>query len=122
MHEPGPVRCTLEPLTVHLPRAEKSTGRPEEARATTLKSGSPNVFRGSGAKAIVWPAFRAATDSTTCGAAPYRPPPGWSYLTSHVPAPLVIVKVAPAFEQAPPLLNVTGSPDVLDAATVKVCL
>jgi hypothetical protein len=48
--------------------------------------------------------------------------PAWSYSTKQVPVALVIVKVAPEFEHAPPLLNATGSAELLVAATVKLSL
>ena len=41
VHEPGPVRCTVALLTVQLPLAANETGKPEEAVALTVKSGSP---------------------------------------------------------------------------------
>ena len=37
--------------------------------------------------------------------------PAWSYLTAQIPVRLVIVKVAPLFEQAPPLEKVTALPE-----------
>ena len=43
-------------------------------------------------------------------------------MTRQVPVPLVIVKVAPEFEHAPPLLYTTGNPELLAAATAKFCL
>src|SRR5438067_967281 len=52
VQEPAPVRCTLAPDTVHFPVALKAAGRPEEARALTVKSRSPNVLSSSGANTI----------------------------------------------------------------------
>ena len=47
--------------------------------------------------------------------------PAWSYLTLQVPAPLVIVNVAPLFVHAPALENVTGLPEPPPvAATVNI--
>jgi hypothetical protein len=66
---PAPVMCTVLPLTVQLPVAEKLTDKPELAVALTVKSGSPKVLPASAANVIVWPAFCAVTDSVTCGAA-----------------------------------------------------
>src|SRR5215510_2507780 len=57
VQEPAPVMCTVEPLTVQLPRALKLTARPDDAVALTLKSGSPKVFPASGAKLMVWSAL-----------------------------------------------------------------
>ena len=37
--------------------------------------------------------------------------PAWSYFTEQAVVPLVIVKVAPLFEQPPLLENVTGLPE-----------
>ena len=42
----------------------------------------------------------------------------WSYRTEHVPVPLVIVNVAPEFEQVPELENVTAPAGAV-AATVS---
>jgi hypothetical protein len=57
VHEPAPVRRTCAPVTVQLPLAPNVTGRPDEALALTVKSGSPNVLLGSDPKVMVWPAF-----------------------------------------------------------------
>jgi hypothetical protein len=57
VHEPAPVRCTVEALTVQLPLAAKETVSPEDALALTAKSGSPYVLFASGPNAIVWPAL-----------------------------------------------------------------
>ena len=69
--------------------------------------------------AIVWSAFCALTTSTTCGAALKFALPAWSYLTEHVPVPLVIVNVDPEFEQAPELEKVTAPAGAV-AATEKL--
>ena len=47
--------------------------------------------------------------------------PAWSYLTVHVPVPLVIVNVAPTFVQTPLLEKLTG-PLGAFAATPKLVL
>ena len=57
------------PATMHWPEAPNEIDRPELAVALTVKSGSPYVRSGSGAKVIDWLAFWAVTVSTTCGAA-----------------------------------------------------
>jgi hypothetical protein len=44
---------------VQFPLAAKETGRPEDAVARTVKSGSPYVLSASGSKVIVW--FISAT-------------------------------------------------------------
>ena len=49
--------CTVVPATVQFPVAEKVTVRPELLVAPTVKSGSPYVAPGSGAKVIVWSAL-----------------------------------------------------------------
>src|SRR5918994_6191724 len=59
---PAPVRCAVEPETVHLPLAVKLTGKPDDADALSVKSGFPKVFPVSSAKVIVWgwPASQAS--------------------------------------------------------------
>lgn len=114
--------CTVALLTVQLPRAAKETRRPEDERALTRKSAAPYVLRAGPPNVILCAAFRALTRSTTCRADPTDPTPGWSYVTRHVPVPLFIVKDAPLFEHAPLLPYATGSPLLLDAETVKLCL
>jgi hypothetical protein len=68
---------------------------------------------------IDWLALTAFANSTTCGAALKLAFPAWSYSTWHVPVPLVIVNVAPTFEHAPLLENVTVPPGAL-APTEKL--
>ncbi|TML51736.1 MAG: hypothetical protein E6G16_06795 [Actinobacteria bacterium] len=48
--------------------------------------------------------------------------PAWSYLTWQVVVPLVIVNVAPEFEQPPPLENVTGLPEPPPVAATENCV
>ena len=48
--------------------------------------------------------------------------PAWSNFTVQVPVPLVIVNVAPTFEQTPPEKKLTGRPELAVAATVKLVL
>ena len=62
MHEPAPVKCTVEPVTVQLPPAENETDNPDEAVADTVKSGSPKVFAVGPPKLIVWSVFPAHED------------------------------------------------------------
>src|SRR5918992_125294 len=59
---PAPVRCAVEPDTVHLPLAVKLTGKPDDADALSAKSGSPKVLLPSSAKVIDcgWPASQAS--------------------------------------------------------------
>jgi hypothetical protein len=45
--------------------------------------------------------------------------PAWSYVTEHVPLPLVIVNVDPAFVHAPELENETVPPGA-EAVTPKL--
>jgi hypothetical protein len=101
--------CTVARVTVQLPRAAKKTRRPEEECALTRKSAAPQVLPATLPNAILCAAFRALTRSTTCRAEPTDPPPGWSYLTRHVPVPRCIVKDVPVFEHAPLLPYTTGS-------------
>jgi hypothetical protein len=122
VHVPTDVMCTLALVTVQLPRAAKETRRPEEECALTRKSAAPYVLPARPPNVILCAAFRALTRSTTCRADPTDPPPGWSYVTRHVPVPLFIVKCAPVFEHAPLLPYAIGSPLLLDAETVKLCL
>jgi hypothetical protein len=61
---------------------------------------SVNLATGGGG---VVGAGAAVTASISSGAALKSSLPGWSYFTVHVPVPVVIVKVGPAFEQAPEL-------------------
>ena len=65
---PPPVRCTVVPLTVQLPLAVKLTGRPEEAVALTVKSGSPKVLFARGPNVIVWSALAMLKVRATSGA------------------------------------------------------
>src|SRR5882724_4592914 len=54
---PGATRWTVVPVgMVHVPvvRLLKVTGRPEEAVALTVKSGSPKVLPAGAPKVIVW--------------------------------------------------------------------
>jgi len=44
VHEPAPVRWTVEPATLHFPLAVKLTARLEEAVALTVKSASPKFL------------------------------------------------------------------------------
>ena len=53
VHEPTPVTCTVAPEIVHCPDAAKLTGRPEDAVALTVKSGSPGRWSSSGPNVIV---------------------------------------------------------------------
>ena len=55
---------------MHWPVAAKETGRPDEAVALTVKSGSPNVLSASGPNEIVWPALPIANvrDTGVAGA------------------------------------------------------
>ena len=73
MHDPAPLKCTVVPLAVQLPVAEKATGRPELADAETAKSGSPNVRGGSAAKLIVWLALSVASVWTPPAAINFTP-------------------------------------------------
>jgi hypothetical protein len=108
---------------VQLPLAVNVTSRPDDVNAPTSKLGSPNVaFLIASNWMIDWSVFCAVTDSTTGGAAAYVASPAWSYRTTHVPVPLVIVKRPAAFVQGPLAENVTGNPDVLSAETVNAVL
>ena len=71
VHEPVDVRCTVEPDTVQLPAAAKDTGRPDDAVALTVKSGSPNVLSGSAPNEIVCAPFVIANLCETSGAGAY---------------------------------------------------
>jgi hypothetical protein len=120
VQEPAPAMCTVTPLTVQLPVAPNVTSRADEANAPTLKFGSPNVaFLIASNWMIDWPALWAVTEPTSGGAAAYVASPAWSYRTMHVPVPLVIVTLPPAFVDEPLAENVTGNPDVLSAATMN---
>src|SRR5437660_6563459 len=68
VQEPAPVMCTVEPVALQLPLAPKLTARLEDAVAPTEKSGLPNVFPGSAAKVIVWPALAMEDDCGTSAA------------------------------------------------------
>jgi hypothetical protein len=58
MTVPVPVMCTVLPKIVAGPETMlKFTASPEDAVALTVKSASPNVLPGSGAKVIVWSFF-----------------------------------------------------------------
>src|SRR5262245_43816104 len=106
------------PDNVQAPLTLNVTGKPDEAVALTLKGGSPKRLFGSTPKAIVWLAFRIEIDCCTAGAALNVASPAWLATTAQVPAAL-IVTVAPAIEQAPLALNVTGKPDEAVALTLK---
>src|SRR6266481_7696989 len=54
VHEPAPVRWTVEPVTLQFPLAPKLTVRADDALAPTVKSGSPNVLPPSAPKVMVW--------------------------------------------------------------------
>src|SRR5262245_60481668 len=106
-----------------LPALEKVTGLPEAPPVPATEKLVPNTALAGACvvTVIAWAAFCALTVSTTCGAAVWFASPAWSYFTVQVPVPLVIVNVAPVFEQLPALENVTGPPGAV-AATVNCAL
>src|SRR5947209_20533287 len=53
VHEPAPVRWTVEPVTLQLPAAAKVTASAEDAVALTLKSGSPKILSANTPKMMV---------------------------------------------------------------------
>ena len=57
VHEPTLVMWTVVPDTEHAPDPEKLTGSPDVAVAAMVKSGSPYVRSGSGAKSICCASF-----------------------------------------------------------------
>src|SRR5258708_10267354 len=58
LHDPPPVRWTVEPATLQLPLAAKLvTARLEDAVALTAKSGSPEVLLAREQNLIVWSAW-----------------------------------------------------------------
>ena len=57
MHEPALVMCTVLPVDVHSPLAEKLTGKPEVAVAFSEKSGSPTDLFAKAPNVIVWSAL-----------------------------------------------------------------
>src|SRR5438132_6182990 len=57
VQEPAPVRCTVPGdglVTVHCPLALKLIGKPDDADALTMKSGSPSVLLANAPNVIVW--------------------------------------------------------------------
>src|SRR4030095_4753369 len=57
VHEPAPVRCTVEPATEQLPVAANETISPDVAVALRPKSALPNVWSASAAKLMLWSVF-----------------------------------------------------------------
>ena len=110
-HVPVPlVIVNVDPVFEQAPELENVTA-PAGAVAATEKPEPKMADSGACVETlIVWAAFWALTTSTTCGAALKAALPAWSNLTEHVPVPLVIVNIAPEFEQAPALENVTAPP------------
>ena len=88
VQEPAPLRCTLAPLTVHRPFAAKETGRPEDAAASTVKSGAPKVFFAGATKAIDWSAFAIANVCETSWAGLWLASPACEAVRVHEPAPV----------------------------------
>lgn len=70
VHDPAPVMCTVEPVTVQLLVALKLTASAEDELPLTLKSGSPKVFPPSAPNVIVWLALAIAKDCGTSTAGP----------------------------------------------------
>src|SRR3954469_3516844 len=79
---------------------ENDTGRPEDAVAETVKSGSPNVLSARAANVIVWSAFLMANECATSPAGLYFASPGCGAVIVHAPAP-VMGTVEPDTEHAP---------------------
>ena len=109
----------VDPEFEQAPALEKTT-TPPGADAATEKLDPKIADNGACVDTvIVWSALSALTESTTCGAALKFALPAWSYLTEHVPVPLVIVNTAPEFEQAPELEKATAPAGAV-AATEKL--
>src|SRR5437588_785945 len=104
VHEPARVRCTLAPVTVHVPRAAKETGRPEDAVAWTVKSGSPKAFSPSAANAIVWSASgisaRLWNRPAAIAPTPERPAGTLHWPPSFVPLPHPQTMTVPSLRSA----------------------
>src|SRR5437867_2817846 len=58
VHEPAPVMCTVNAITVHAPMPPNDEARPEDVTALTVKSASPKVLIGSAPNPfIAWSIF-----------------------------------------------------------------
>ena len=118
VHEPAAVRCTVEPETVQLPVAANETGRPDDAVALTVKSGSPSVLFASAANVIVCDPFAIANVCDMSGAGAYVASPACEAVIVHEPAP-VRWTTLPETVQLSVAENETGRPDEAVALTVK---
>ena len=132
VHEPAPVRWTVEPVTLQLPVAAKVTAKAEDAVALTLKSGSPKFLLASAPNVIVWLPLEIEKDCGTSGAGLKLPSPACEAVMVHRPAPVrwtvepvtlqlpVAAKVTASAEEAVALTLKSGSPKILSANTPNV--
>jgi hypothetical protein len=117
-HVPAPVIDTAAPATEHCPTAANVTVSPEVAVAAMANAGSPKVLSPGGANVIVCSLFAMVNVRATFGAAFQFASPAWLAVIVHDPT-VDRVTVDPEIEHCPVAVNVTGSPELVLAETVK---
>src|SRR5262249_37065003 len=87
VHDPAPVRCTVDPLTVQFPVAPNETGSPDDAQPLPGKSASPNVLPAIAPKLIDCDDLIVKLRETLVAALKFVLPP-CDAVTVHEPPPV----------------------------------